>query len=95
MGFFFFFSFFHRNLLKELSNVHKEDWADIVNLQKSWIGNVNGVCFDWNVEGKLNSTISLPVWTEKPENIFDVDFIAVQPESMLDVMQVFYLLTLL
>lgn len=59
-----------------------------MNLQKSWIGDINGVGFDWNVEGKLNSKVTLPVWTEKPEYIYDVGFIAVQPGSMLDVMQV-------
>lgn len=78
---------FSSDLLKELPNFQKEDWADIVNLQKSWIGDVNGVCFDWNVEGKVTFKVTLPVWTEKPENVYDVSFIAVQPGSMLDVMQ--------
>ncbi|XP_034237398.1 probable leucine--tRNA ligase, mitochondrial [Thrips palmi] len=78
---------FSSNLLQELSNFQTEDWSEIVNLQKSWIGDVNGVSFDWIVEGKLNSVVTLPVWTNKPEDVHDVGFIAIQPGSMLDVMQ--------
>lgn len=74
-------------MLTELSDVHKEDWADVIKLQKSWIGAVDGVTFDWNIEG-VSLNVSLPVWTNKPELVYKVGFIAVKSGSMLDAMQV-------
>ncbi|XP_026288385.1 probable leucine--tRNA ligase, mitochondrial [Frankliniella occidentalis] len=77
---------FSKNLLKELETLQKEDWADIINLQKSWIGEADGVAFDWKIEG-LSSDLSIPVWTSKPKLVNRVEFIAVEQGSMLDVLQ--------
>lgn len=62
----------------------------MVNLQKSWIGNVNGVLFDWNVQATTSNLcgVSIPIWTDQPSNVLKVNFIAVTPGSMLDAMQV-------
>lgn len=77
---------FSSTLLKELKNFSKDDWADVVNLQRSWIGEVDGTVFDWIIEGGA-FTIPLPIYTANPEHVLKVGFIAVKPESMLDVMQ--------
>ncbi|KAK3933294.1 putative leucine--tRNA ligase, mitochondrial [Frankliniella fusca] len=77
---------FAENLLKGLETLQKEDWDDVIKLQKSWIGEANGVVFDWNIEG-LSSELSIPIWTSKPELLNKVEFIAVKPGSVLDVVQ--------
>ena len=76
-----------RSLLKELETFHKQDWADVVNLQRAWIGEVNGTVFDWIIDGAVPGLL-LPIWTDKPEHMYKVGFIAVKQGTMLDIMQV-------
>lgn len=60
-----------------------ENWRDIIKLQQHWIGDCNGVCFDFRIKGDTINDI-LTVWTPKPELITNATFLTVKPGSKLD-----------
>lgn len=75
---------FAKDLLDGLDDPTLEDWKDIIKLQKHWIGDCNGVSFDFKIISKDSSTSDiLTLWTSKPELISNAKFVAVKPESKL------------
>lgn len=58
-----------------------EDWKDIVDLQKEWIGVCDGVTFEFPLEGQDGA---VTLWTDKPEHLARAVFVAVLPGSVLD-----------
>lgn len=66
-----------KDLLDGLSDSSLSDWRDIIKLQKHWIGDCDGVVFDFNVS---NSDECIRLWTPNPEYIHHVKFITVRRE---------------
>ncbi|XP_055635070.1 leucine--tRNA ligase, mitochondrial isoform X2 [Toxorhynchites rutilus septentrionalis] len=69
------------SLLNGLSDPTLEDWRDIINLQRHWIGECDGYNFELKIIGS-NNTIT--VWTERPENLKEAIFIAISPSNSLN-----------
>lgn len=69
---------FAKSLLEGLDDPLLQDWKDIIKLQQHWIGECNGVSFDF----KLNDEF-VSFWTDKPEYIEHVKFIAISPHNIL------------
>lgn len=73
---------FAKDLHDGLDDSVLHDWRDIIKLQRHWIGDCDGVAFDFKVLGdNVNDFVSL--WTSKPEHIEDVKFIAISNEHLL------------
>ncbi|XP_055614131.1 leucine--tRNA ligase, mitochondrial-like [Uranotaenia lowii] len=72
---------FAKPLYEGLSDPILEDWKDIINLQKHWIGECSGYLFDLKSSNK-NET--LPIWTENPENLKHAIFVAVKPSNLIN-----------
>lgn len=72
---------FARSLLEGLNDPILQDWRDIIKLQKHWIGECDGVNFDFKVEG--NDKEFLTFWTSVPEYIKNVKFVAVTSDNIL------------
>lgn len=73
-----------RDLYEGLDDSILQDWRDIIKIQRNWIGECNGVSFDFNLKsaaGRDDRFITL--WTDKPEHIEDVKFIAVSKSHIL------------
>lgn len=58
-----------------------EDWRDIVDLQKQWIGACDGVRFEFSLEGHEGE---LSFWVDNPEDLPKARFVTVLPGSVLD-----------
>ncbi|KAJ8963763.1 hypothetical protein NQ314_005396 [Rhamnusium bicolor] len=67
---------FAKDLLDGLDDSVLQDWRDIIKLQKHWIGECNGVNFDFKLTDS-DSDEFLTLWTSKPEYIEHVKFVAV------------------
>lgn len=63
-----------------LSDPILDNWRDIIKLQKHWIGECNGVVFDFQFKQNKNDFIT--VWTSYPEFVEYATFIAVAPNSL-------------
>lgn len=80
---------FAKKLYDGLDNPDLEDYKDIIQMQKHWIGEPNGYSFDLEVfyvntiDDKLRPRI-VTVWTEHPEYMKNVGFIAIKPEHILN-----------
>ncbi|XP_075216257.1 leucyl-tRNA synthetase, mitochondrial [Lycorma delicatula] len=76
---------FAKSLLESLEDPSLQDWKDIINIQKGWIGDCSGTVFDFQVVGvnKIDKII-LTVWTNKAEHVSRAKFIAVATGSLLD-----------
>ncbi|XP_035735793.1 probable leucine--tRNA ligase, mitochondrial [Vespa mandarinia] len=79
---------FAKSLLDGLNDPILEEWKDIIKIQKNWIGDCNGVSFDF----KLVSDISeLPkimnLWTDKPEFVKFAKFVVISPSNALNQQQ--------
>ncbi|CAG9833015.1 unnamed protein product [Diabrotica balteata] len=72
---------FAKNLLEGLNDPILQDWRDITKLQKHWIGDCDGVNFDFTVEG--NNKEFLTLWTSTPEYVENVKFVAVTSDNIL------------
>lgn len=59
-----------------------EDWRDIVDLQKQWIGVCDGVRFEFPLE---NQEGELSFWMENPQDLSKARFVTVLPGSVLDI----------
>ncbi len=59
-------------------------WFDIVAIQKNWIGECNGVAFDFKIQGDVSDAHYLNVWVKEPSTIVQAEFIVVQPDSFID-----------
>ncbi|XP_028146310.1 probable leucine--tRNA ligase, mitochondrial [Diabrotica virgifera virgifera] len=72
---------FAKNLLDGLNDPILQDWRDIIKLQKHWIGDCDGVNFDFTIEG--NNKEFLTLWTSTPEYVENVKFVAVTSDNIL------------
>ncbi|PSN46354.1 putative leucine--tRNA ligase, partial [Blattella germanica] len=73
---------FAKSLWDGLDDPTLKDWKDIINLQKHWIGECDGVKFEFKLENDTTQTIS--VFTRNPEYLSSASFIAVKRGSILD-----------
>lgn len=73
---------FAKALYDGLNQECLENWKDIINLQKHWIGECNGVVvsFTIDIEGK---NISLDVWTDDPYKLIHGDFLVLSTSNAL------------
>ncbi|XP_050294862.1 leucine--tRNA ligase, mitochondrial [Anthonomus grandis grandis] len=75
---------FAKQLYDELNESNLQDWRDIILLQKHWIGDCNGVNFDFNVETEKNiQNTFITLWTSTPEHIEEAKFIALTDNHIL------------
>ncbi|XP_055690278.1 leucine--tRNA ligase, mitochondrial [Lutzomyia longipalpis] len=78
---------FSKELLEGLDNPILEDWKDIVNLQKHWIGECDGYSFDFPIlsclPGQKPPISVLSIWIERPEMIKISSFVGVSPSHPL------------
>ncbi|XP_072394523.1 probable leucine--tRNA ligase, mitochondrial [Diabrotica undecimpunctata] len=72
---------FAKNLLEGLNDPILQDWRDITKLQKHWIGDCDGVNFDFTVEG--NNKEFLTLWSSTPEYVENLKFVAVTSDNIL------------
>ena len=72
---------FTKDLLDGLNDPTLEDWGDIIKIQKHWIGECNGVSFNFKLNSNSNEYIS--VWTDRPEFVDKIKFIAVSSDHLL------------
>ncbi|XP_071445476.1 leucine--tRNA ligase, mitochondrial isoform X2 [Hetaerina americana] len=74
---------FAKSLFDGLQDPALVDWRDVIKLQRHWIGACDGTTFDFEVslEGQRQHSWTIAVWTQCPECILGVSFIAVRPES--------------
>lgn len=71
---------FAKDLLEGLNDSVLHDWRDIIKLQKHWIGDCNGVHFDFKI---CDSCDLVSLWTDLPEYIEHVKFVAVSSSHIL------------
>ncbi|KAI4490502.1 hypothetical protein M0804_003446 [Polistes exclamans] len=79
---------FAKSLLDGLNDPTLKEWKDIIKIQQNWIGDCNGVSFDF----KLVSDISefpkiINLWTDKPEFIKFAKFVVISPSNILNQQQ--------
>ncbi|KAG5875054.1 hypothetical protein JTB14_026185 [Gonioctena quinquepunctata] len=74
---------FARDLLRGLDDPLLEDWRDIIKLQKHWIGDCDGVCFDFKIVKGVGDGDFMTLWTSKPEHVENVKFVAVGADNIL------------
>ncbi|CAG9857055.1 unnamed protein product [Phyllotreta striolata] len=72
---------FAKSLLDGLDDPLLRDWRDIKKIQRHWIGECDGISFDFRVEGSELDFLTL--WTDLPEYIRQVKFIAVSKDNIL------------
>lgn len=71
---------FAKDLLEGLNDSSLYEWRDIIKLQKHWIGDCNGVNFDFKICGN-NDIVTL--WTSSPEYVKSIKFVAISPNHIL------------
>ncbi|XP_015110988.1 probable leucine--tRNA ligase, mitochondrial [Diachasma alloeum] len=82
---------FASSLYSGLDSPILKEWRDIIKIQKHWIGSPTGTSIDFPLIPPSPSSTSLPqetpkilsLWTEIPEHIHHVEFIAVSKDSFL------------
>lgn len=70
-----------KELLDGLNDALLDDWNDVIKLQRHWIGQCNGVNFDFMVADGGNEFVT--VWTPNPEYIEYTKFLAVNENHIL------------
>lgn len=73
---------FAKDLHEGLNDSVLQDWRDIIKIQRHWLGNCSGVSFDFNLENSQNNSF-ITLWTDLPEHIENVKFIAVSEGHIL------------
>ncbi|XP_063357531.1 leucine--tRNA ligase, mitochondrial [Cydia amplana] len=73
---------FAQKLYDGLSSEQLENWKDIINLQKHWIGECNGtvVTFSMLVNDKLKS---FDVWTSDPYKLIHGEFLVISRDNLI------------
>ncbi|XP_063395151.1 leucine--tRNA ligase, mitochondrial isoform X1 [Cydia fagiglandana] len=73
---------FAQKLYDGLSSEQLENWKDIINLQKHWIGECNGTVVKFNmlVNDKLKS---LDVWTSDPYKLIHGEFLSISKDNII------------
>lgn len=72
---------FAKDLLDGLDDPILDDWRDIIKLQQHWIGECNGVKFDFNIKNSNDEYVTL--WTPTPEYVEHTAFVAVNSNHIL------------
>lgn len=72
---------FAKDLLEGLDDPILDDWKDIIKLQKHWIGDCNGVRFDFALKNCKDEYISL--WTSTPEYVENSEFVALNENHII------------
>lgn len=69
-----------------LQGLEKIEWSDsLKESQRNWIGKSVGCSLNFKLENPVKDTLSLEVFTTRPDTVFGVSFLAVAPEyDMLD-----------
>lgn len=76
---------FAKSLSDGLDDPSLVDWRDVINLQKHWIGECTGYSFDLKVKGaSATGAQQVSVWTERPEQLAQAEFIAVRSDHTLN-----------
>lgn len=71
---------FSKSLYDGLSSPALDDWKDIINLQKHWIGECDGFTFDLPADNGA----SVNIWTKTPEHFESAAFIAISKTHALN-----------
>lgn len=72
---------FSKSLLDGLSDPLLKDWKDVVDIQRHWIGKVNGTTINFQiVNGDFEREV--PIWIKRPEYIDSAQFVGVKAESL-------------
>lgn len=74
---------FAKDLLEGLDDPILQDWRDIIKIQKHWIGDCNGVLFDFELVKDDKQIDFITLWTSTPEYIESCKFVAISPNSTL------------
>lgn len=76
---------FAKDLYDGLNDSILHDWRDIIKIQRHWIGECDGVAFDFKLKNYKSSNTSsfIKLWSSKPENVEDIKFIAVTNNHIL------------
>lgn len=75
-------TYFSKDLLEGLRDSERNNWDEVGPLQRGWIGDCTGFSFEWSVidsNGNPHSDL-LRVWTEEPEFLGAVTFVALSPD---------------
>lgn len=70
---------FAESLYNGLNDPVLQDWRDIINLQKHWIGPCDG----WSFNLKAGKDV-ITIWTKKPENFIRAGFVAIKTDHILN-----------
>lgn len=70
-----------RSLYEGLDGKELEDWHDVTDMQKHWIGICDGVSFEFPLSGQEGE---ITLWTDKAEHLTKAKFVAVPPGSVYD-----------
>ena len=74
----------YRSLLDGLKDPSLREWWDIIKLQKHWIGDCTGTNIEFEIIGNIPEIPkTLTLWTDHPESIENIKFIAVSTNSIL------------
>lgn len=65
-----------------LNSKDLENWKDIINLQKHWIGECNGILVEFKVDVN-NNVKSFDVWTSDPYKLVHGDFVLISSTHVL------------
>ncbi|KAL1517464.1 hypothetical protein ABEB36_001227 [Hypothenemus hampei] len=71
---------FAKQLYEYLDDSSLQDWRDIIKLQKHWIGECDGVNFDF--KSKKDSSV-VTLWTQFPEHIEQTEFVLINSNHIL------------
>lgn len=74
---------FAKSLQDGLDDPVLQDWRDIIKIQKHWIGNCNGVSFDFSLSDNSVNNDYITLWTNTPEYIENAEFVAVSKSNSL------------
>ncbi|XP_077535336.1 leucyl-tRNA synthetase, mitochondrial [Haemaphysalis longicornis] len=78
-------TYFSEDLFLGLRDSERRDWDDVGPLQRGWIGECTGFSFEWSVVDHMGAPHPdlLRVWTEQPEFLGAVTFVALSPDHSL------------
>ncbi|KAM7296984.1 putative leucine--tRNA ligase, mitochondrial [Ixodes scapularis] len=81
-------TFLSKDLLLGLEDPTLRDWDEVLAMQRGWIGECTGFAFSWPLyadddAGSSPTSDFLPIWTEHPELLAGVAFVAVSPDHLL------------
>lgn len=75
-----------KDLYDGLNDEALQDWDDVIKMQRNWFGEPNGYGFQLNLfypNYQNEKMETIPVWTEKPEQLLNAGFIAIKSNHFL------------